>query len=156
MSRAQPRIRRSAGRRLMGPEVPGMAHHPVTAPELLVVSVPADVAVILLARAGLDKYRRDHRGENPRVDRILIELTEAAIRWRELTDRGQKRAPNADTMPPSLSQRLTTRQVADLTGLSARTIRRAISDGRIAAERVGYAYLIDRDDVDQYRAAHGA
>jgi excisionase family DNA binding protein len=126
----------------------------ITPPELLVVSVPADVAVILLARAGLADYRRTHRGQNWRVDRVLIEMTEAAIRWQELATYGQHRAPDADTVPPL--QRLTTRQVADLTGLSARTIRRAISDGRIAAERVGYAYLIDRDDVNQYRAAREA
>jgi excisionase family DNA binding protein len=117
--------------------------------EQLVTVVPADVAVILLARAGLDKYRRDHRGENPRVDRILIELTAAAIRWRELTDRGQKRAPNADTMPPL--QRLTTRQVADLTGVSDRTIRRAIAAGRLPAERVGRIYLVNRQDVGRHR-----
>jgi excisionase family DNA binding protein len=120
-----------------------------TPPELLVVSVPADVALALLVKAGLDDYRRDHRGENPRVDRILIELTEAAIRWRELADRGQKRAPNADTMPPL--QRLTTRQVADLTGVSDRTIRRAITDGCLPAERVGHIYLINRQDVGRHR-----
>jgi excisionase family DNA binding protein len=120
-----------------------------TPPELLVVSVPADVALALLVKAGLDDYRRDHRGENPRVDRILIELTEAAIRWRELADRGQKRAPNADTMPSS--QRLTTKQAASITGVSDRTIRRAIAAGRLPAERVGRIYLVNRQDVGRYR-----
>ncbi len=121
----------------------------MTAPELLVVSVPADVALILLLRAGLDEYRRAHRGEDGRVDRVLIELTTAAIRWRELTANGQNRAPNADTGPPS--QKLTTRHVADLTGVSARTIRRAIAAGQLPAERVGNAWLIDRHDVGRYR-----
>jgi excisionase family DNA binding protein len=124
-----------------------------TPPERLVVCVPADVAVILLVKAGLDGYRRAHRGENPRVDRVLIELTEAAIRWRELTDHGQNRAPNTDAGP--LSAHMTTKQVADLTGVSDRTIRRAITEGDLAAERIGNAYLISRDDVDQYRATHG-
>ena len=126
------------------------AHHPVTAPpEQLVVLVPADVGFVLLTRARLDQFRRANRGENPRVDRVLLAMTEAAIRWRELSDRGQNRAPNADTAPPL--QRLTTRQVADLTGVSDRTIRRAITDGRLPAERAGRFYLIDRRDVGRYR-----
>jgi excisionase family DNA binding protein len=123
-------------------------------PEQLVTIVPGDVATVLLLRAGLDEYRRDHRGENPRVDRVLIQLTEAAIRWRELADHGQKRAPNADTMPPS--QRLTTKQAASITGVSDRTIRRAITEGRLPAEWAGRSYLISRDDVGRYRATRGA
>ncbi|MBV8542947.1 MAG: hypothetical protein JO364_06545, partial [Pseudonocardiales bacterium] len=53
-------------------------------PEHLVTVVPADVAVILLTRAGLAEYRRVHRGESRRVDECLVALTEAAILWREL------------------------------------------------------------------------
>jgi excisionase family DNA binding protein len=122
----------------------------VTAPpEQLVTVVPADVAVILLVKAGLDGYRRAHRGENPRVDRVLIELTEAAIRWRELSARGQNRAPNADIVP-SLQERLTTKQVADLTGVSSRTVRRAIAAGHLPAQRLGRLYVIDRRDVGHY------
>jgi excisionase family DNA binding protein len=117
--------------------------------EQLVTVVPADVAVILLVRAGLDKYRRTHRGENLRVDQVLLALTESAIRWRELADKGQNRAPNADTM--ASSQRLTTRQAASITGVSDRTIRRAIAAGRLPAERVGHIYLINRQDVGRYR-----
>ena len=125
----------------------------MTTPEQLITIVPGDVAVILLTRGGLAEYRKNHRGEHPRVDQVLIELTEAAIRWRELTDNGQNRAPNTDT--GSLSKHMTTKQVADLTGVSDRTIRRAITEGDLAAERIGNAYLISRDDVDQYRATHG-
>ncbi|MGH3869147.1 MAG: excisionase family DNA-binding protein [Pseudonocardiaceae bacterium] len=125
------------------------AHHPVTAPpEQLVVLVPADVGFVLLTRARLDQFRRANRGENPRVDRVLLAMTEAAIRWRELSDRGQNRAPNTDTGP--LSKHMTTKQVADRAGVSARTIRRAITEGRLPAHRVGRTYVLDVGDVDQW------
>jgi excisionase family DNA binding protein len=120
-------------------------------PEQLITIVPADVAYRLLAKAGLAEYRRRHRGEDWRTDQVLIELSNAAVRWRELADNGQRRAPNADTMPPSLSQRLTTKQVASITGVSDRTIRRAIVAGRLPAERVGRIYLVNRQDVGRYR-----
>lgn len=125
-----------------------------TPPELLVTVVPADVALVLLIRAGLAEYRRTHRGENWRVDQVLLELSNAAHRWRDLADRGQHRAPTADTAPSSA--RITTTQAADLTGLSDRTIRRAISDGHLPAERVGRTYLVSRDDVGHYRARRKA
>jgi excisionase family DNA binding protein len=124
-----------------------------TPPEQLVTVVPADVALVLLVRAGLDKYRRDHRGEDWRTDQCLIELSNAALRWRELADRGQNRAPNADTVPSF--GRMTTEMAAARLGLSARTVRRAISAGHLPAERIGNAYLIARDDVDQYRQKRG-
>ncbi|MGH3722036.1 MAG: helix-turn-helix domain-containing protein [Pseudonocardiaceae bacterium] len=120
----------------------------MTTPEQLITIIPADVAVILLTRGGLGEYRKSHRGEHPRVDRVLIELTEAAIRWRELTDNGQNRAPNTDTGPSS--ELLTTRQAADLARTSDRTIRRLIAAGRIPAARAGRACLIRRDELDHH------
>jgi len=117
-------------------------------PESLICVVPADVAVILLSRAGLDAYRRRHRGENPRVDRSLLELTTVALRYRTMTDRGRNRAPGAVT--GSGSRQLTTSMAADRTGVSARTIRRAITDGRLPAERLGHSWVLDAGDVDQW------
>jgi excisionase family DNA binding protein len=124
-----------------------------TPPERLVVIVAADICWALLSRAGLDRYRRDHRGENARVDATLVAMTECAIRWRELADKGQNCAPNADNVPSF--GRMTTGMAAARLGLSARTVRRAISAGHLPAERVGRYYLIDRGDVDQYRQEHG-
>ncbi len=122
-----------------------------TPPEQLVTIVPGDVAVILLVKAGLDGYRRAHRGENPRVDQVLIEMTTAAIRWREQSAHGRDRASTADAAPP-----LTTRQAADRLGLTARSVRRVIANGRLPAQRIGHTWQLDRDDVDRYRAERGA
>lgn len=118
-------------------------------PELLVTVIPADVGYQLLVRAGLAQWRLRHRGENWRVDQVLIELSNAALRWHELAANGQNRAPTGDN--GARSARVTTTQAADMTGLSPRTIRRAIADGRLPAERVGRTWLIDRRDVGRYR-----
>lgn len=123
-------------------------------PEQLITVVPADVGYVLLVRAGLDGYRRAHRGENPRVDQVLIDLTMAATRWRELSNPGPNPAPSADTVPPS--QWLTTEQAADLVGISARSIRRAIAAGRLTAERVGAGWVLHPDAVKRYRSQRRA
>ncbi|HET9255486.1 MAG TPA: helix-turn-helix domain-containing protein [Pseudonocardiaceae bacterium] len=104
--------------------------------------------MILLARAGLDSYRRAHRGENPRVDQTLVDLTTVALRYRTLAERGHNRAPGSATGPPS--RQLTTNQAADRAGVSARTIRRAITEGRLPAHRVGRTYVLDVGDVEQW------
>lgn len=124
-------------------------------PEMFVTQVPADVGLVLLARAGLDGYRRAHRGDNPRVDAVLVEMTTAAIRWRELmTNSGQDRAPSTDTAGSS-SPLLTTTQAAQRAGVSDRTIRRAITAGHLPATRVGRAYLVSRADIDAYTRRTG-
>jgi excisionase family DNA binding protein len=121
----------------------------VPTPEELVVIVPGDVAYRLLLKAGLDTYRREHRGEHWRTDQVLLELSNAAHRWRELSGRGRNSAPNEDNR--ALSERMTTRQVADVTGVSDRTVRRAIANGHLTAQRAGRCYLIDRRDAGRYR-----
>ena len=122
-------------------------------PEQLVTVVPADVALVLLVNAGLDEYRRGHRGENRRVDDVLVEMTEAAIRWRELTGNGHRIAPTRDN--GTSSQWLTTAQAAQHARVSDRTIRRAITTGRLPAARHGHAYAINRDDIDRYTRSTG-
>lgn len=42
---------------------------------------------------------------------------------------------------------LTTRQVAQLTGVSQRAVNRAIQEGRLAAIRIGHNHLIRRSDA---------
>jgi excisionase family DNA binding protein len=125
----------------------------VTSPEQLVVVVPGDVALVLLVKAGLREYRIARRGENRRVDDVLVEMTAAAIRWRESTGNGHHVAPTQDTGTPS--QWLTTTQAAQRARVSDRTIRRAITDGRLPATRHGHAYAINRDDIDRYTRSVG-
>ena len=119
-------------------------------PELLITAVPADVALALLDRAGLEKWRVQHRGEDPRVDRVLIDLRVAAMRWREMVaGNGRNRAPIADSDAPS--EWLTTAQAGERLGLAARTVRRYIASGDLPAERAGHMYLIHPDHLNRGR-----
>jgi len=119
-------------------------------PEQLVTIVPADVAAVLLARAGLEEYRIRHRGDSPRVDQVLIAMTTVAIRWREqLAGNGQTGAPDPETGPGWL----TTRQAAERLGVSDRTVRHRIAAGELPARRFGHVHLIDPADVNHRRPA---
>jgi len=120
-------------------------------PELLITTVPADIALALLDRAGLEEWRKRHRGEDPRVDQVLIKLREAAVRWIELTGHGLNRAPSADDDAPS--EWLTTAQAGERLGLAARTVRRYIANGDLPAERAGHMYLIHPDHLNRGRYA---
>lgn len=123
-----------------------MADGVIPPPDQLITVIPADVALVLLARAGLDEYRRARRGDNPRVDAVLVEMTAAAIRWRELiTGIGQPAAPDEETGPSS--RYLTTRQAAERLNVSDRTIRHRIASGHLPARKAGHVYLIHPDDL---------
>ncbi|WP_419144872.1 helix-turn-helix domain-containing protein [Microbacterium binotii] len=74
----------------------------------------------------------------------------AALAWRS-SALGTHAARPAE--PESVSdRRCTTRGAADLLGIGERAVRKAISGGALPAENVGGRWLIDREDVEQYRA----
>ncbi|MBV9283524.1 MAG: helix-turn-helix domain-containing protein [Acidimicrobiia bacterium] len=118
-------------------------------PEHLVTVVPGDVAVVLLVRAGLDEYRRAHRGEHRRTDEVLVAMTHAALRWKETTGPGQSRAPVSAS--GAELEWVTVSEAAALTGKSPRSIRRAITDGELrSVGRAGKTYVIRRNDLAAY------
>jgi excisionase family DNA binding protein len=103
---------------------------------------------VLLTRAGLDTWRRQHRGDDPEVDTALVALTLAAIEYRNrLYGNGHRQAPITVT---DASCALTTARAADRLGCSQRTITRAIHTGRLTARRVGWIWLIDPEQLQHY------
>ena len=52
--------------------------------------------------------------------------------------------------PGSTRQRLTTRDAAELAGVSDRTIRKAIGSDQLAADRPGWAWLVDEHEVRRW------
>jgi excisionase family DNA binding protein len=106
-------------------------------------------------RSGLNDYRRTVRGEDHDLDAVLRGMCLAAIHHDErhqVAARGQVSADTSATAPPSTG-RLTTAQAAEELRLSPRTVRRHVAEGRLRADRDGYAYSIDRDELDRYRRA---
>ena len=51
---------------------------------------------------------------------------------------------------PVRTRHLTTRDAAVLAGVSDRTIRKAIGSGRLAADRAGWAWLVDEREVRRW------
>ncbi|TDN42555.1 excisionase family DNA binding protein [Curtobacterium flaccumfaciens] len=109
--------------------------------------VTGRVAAYLLRHAGLDDYRRRHRGEDPEVDNTLVALTLVALTWRSsATGTRQAATPELDHTADWMS----TRQAAEALGLSDRGIRKAIQERRLHAVRVGRAWRVDREQLAQY------
>ena len=118
------------------------------------VVVPARVAAWLQSRAGLDRLRIDNRGVDPEVDAVLTALRVAALHWRAAaTGSDPRKEPEGEAESVTW---LTSAQAADSLGVGPRAIRLAIAEQRLPAERVGGRWLINREDVEHYRAARTA
>jgi excisionase family DNA binding protein len=115
-----------------------------------VVIVPARVAAWLDSH-GLNKFRIQYRGVDPEIDAVLVGLRIAALAWRG-TATGTVDAPKPILSPEWLS----TSEAADLAGLTSRGIRKAITDHRLEATKVGHCWRISRENLEHYRAATAA
>ena len=110
-------------------------------------------AMALLAFPGLDAYQRQHRGADADLDRAIskLRLASAAFRSGAGSALGTFRTEPPEPVPRS-DGRLTTGQAASLLGVTSRAVTKAITEGRLPAERSGSRWLIDADNVTLYRA----
>lgn len=119
------------------------------------VVVPARIAAILEAHAGLSALRVRTRGTDAEATDVLEALRFAALSWREnvvgSASSGTSVAPKAE--PEPACKWMTTGKAADLIGISSRAIRKAIADGRLPAQEVGGRHRITREDLEHFRAA---
>lgn len=118
------------------------------------VLVPARVAAILERHAGLTDLRVRTRGIDPEASAVLEALRFAAMSWRSSAT-----GTTDDTEPEPAQdseQWLTTGQAAELVGVTARAIRKAVTEGRLSASKVGNHNRISREDLEHYRAARAA
>lgn len=114
------------------------------------VFVPADVASWLFRNVrGLQAARTAQRGRDDRVSSVLLALRLSAMthdaRREESSPAGQIPAPRRDAAPESF---LTTRQAADLLGISPRAVRHRIKAG-LPAELVAGRLLVRRADLQR-------
>lgn len=119
-----------------------------------VVVVPGRVAAWLERNADLRRLRTEVRGGDAEVDAVLVALATCALAWRTSAV-GRERAPEPEVVASS-GQRLSTSQAAALLSRSDRAVRMACSAGRLPAEQVGGRWLIDREDLEHYKAARAA
>ena len=114
-----------------------------------VVVVPARVAAYLNRHAGLSLLRRDSSGD-PEVDNLLLAFRLAELEWQSSA------TGTTHAEPPELDRSLqwmSTEQVAGLLGMTGRGIRKAISEGRLKALKVGDHYRISATDFEHFRAS---
>jgi excisionase family DNA binding protein len=124
--------------------------HGIGAP---VVVVPGRVAAWLERHTDLRRLRAGVRGQDPEIDAVLVALATAAAAWRA-TATGTPDAARPEAESPC--QQMSTGQAADLLGVTPRAVRQAVHEGRLTAERVGSRWLLDREDVEHYRAKRAA
>lgn len=115
--------------------------------------VPARVAAYLERWAGLDSFRREHRGQDQEVDQILVALHQVAMSWRG-SALGTRDATQPE--PAASSQWLTSTQAANIAGVTDRAIRKAIQHGALRASNVDGRWRISREDLAHYRAGRAA
>jgi excisionase family DNA binding protein len=99
--------------------------------------------------AGLDQYRREHRGEDPEVDQTLIALTVIALQWRNSAT-GTSKAPTPEL--DAQLEWLSTTQAAEALTMTDRAIRKAIREKRLNAVHVGRAYRISREQLAHFKS----
>lgn len=118
-----------------------------------VVVVPGRVAAWLERNARLREMHQHSRGADPEVDAVVVGLLLAARAWRASA------TGSADAVRPEVgagSQELSTREAADLLHVTDRAIRQAITDGRLQAQRIGSRWVLQRENVEHYRAGRTA
>ncbi|GIF16214.1 helix-turn-helix domain-containing protein [Actinoplanes teichomyceticus] len=119
------------------------------------VVVPGRIAALLVKRARLDELRLTLRGIDGELDSVLEAIVLAGAAWRRHrtgSDHGTDLEKRPDHGSDSV---LTTADAAALLSMSDRGVRRAITDGRLPAQRAGDVWLINREDVEHFRSARG-
>ena len=114
-----------------------------------IVILDARTCAYLNRYAGLDQFRRDHRGSDSEVDKVLVAIRLAEIRWRTSVT-GTQEAPAPELA--ASSKWLSTRQVADRLGMTDRGVRTAISQGRLQAENVVGRWRISLEQLAHFKA----
>lgn len=122
--------------------------------------LPPWAAAWLERTTNIAQQRRAARGQDPGLDHVLrVILYTASLEPGFGSGPGSAdgtSAPAGAEPMPALSLPLETVKAAALLGISSRAVRRAITEGRLPAHRVGNRWLIERADVAQYqpRKAH--
>lgn len=114
------------------------------------VMVYGRVAAYLERYAELDRFRREHRGEDAEVDQALMALHQVALSWRGSATGTRDAAPAEP--PAASSQWLTCTQAAGILGIGDRAVRKAIQQHQLRATSVDGRWQISIEDLAHYRA----
>jgi excisionase family DNA binding protein len=111
------------------------------------------VAEYLMRHAGLDEFRRAHRGADAEVDNALIAMSVVAGAWRASAT-GSSEAAKPEVA--ASSEWLSTTEAGQLLNVTDRMIRLACKTERLKGIRRNGRWRIHRTDLEHYRAARSA
>lgn len=111
--------------------------------------VPGRVAAYLERYAGLERFRREHRGQDAEVDEILTALHVVAASWRAGSGLGTTPPPRPEPASPSV-QWVTPRTAALKLQMTDRGIRKAIAEKRLRAEKHDGRWRIHLEDIAHF------
>lgn len=120
--------------------------------------LPGWAAHWLETRTDLARQRVVHRGQDPGVDEVLIRIRAVAMAWAAAGSAAGATAGTRSPSPPELPRNSAcgVTEAADLIGIGNRAVCKAIAEQRLPATRVGGRWLLDRVDVEQFRANRAA
>lgn len=114
-----------------------------------IVVVPARIAALLDQHLRLDRFRKSVRGHDAELDSVLLAIRLAAVVYSSAT--GTERAKTPEPQPHS-SRGIGTPAAAIQLGISDRAVRKAMTEGRLNAEKVDGRWRTSHADIQSYRA----
>lgn len=101
--------------------------------------------------AHLDQFAEKVRGRDPELDQALETLRVAGERWA----RSESGTPTPSPAEPR-PEWVTTREAAEMLGMTDRGVRKAIADDRLPADCSGGPWLIHREHLAHFAATRKA
>jgi excisionase family DNA binding protein len=114
-----------------------------------VVMLSARVCAYLNRYAGLEEFRREHRGADAEVDAALVAIRVLELQFRNSAT-GTKEAAKPEL--DASSKWLSTSETGNRLGITDRGVRTAIADGRLQAENVAGRWRINLEQLAHFKA----
>ncbi len=127
------------------------------------MAAPDWFAVWLETNTNLSSRRVALRGLNPAADDALVALHSVATQWSFMAsgsaagaDSGTEQLLLPEPERELVAEHINVNTAADVIGISARAVRKAIAEQRLPASRIGSQWLIDRSAAQHYRRNRAA
>ena len=115
------------------------------------VVITARIAYLLDKRTNINDARIRARGLDDEFVAVLVALRKLAMSYVESSEQVLSNGSDASYLAEP-TRELSSEQAADLLGVSSRAVTKAIGSGLLAAAKVKGCWVIQRSDLEQYRA----
>ncbi len=130
---------------------PSPCGHDIHGQDGVFMAAPDWLAVWLETSTNVSSRRVALRGLNPAADDALVALHSVATQWSVMAsgsaagaDSGTEQHLLPEPERELVAEHINVNTAAEVIGISARAVRKAIADQRLPASRIGSQWLIDR------------